>query len=226
MALLKAFCIVGLEHKAGLLGWTLQYQDTNAIKLSVGATAINKSVARVSEPTVYTGTSEIRSQGKTTTTAIVRTSPALIGLDVLAQGNSSSEAYVTLGNPAAGRVLATANNTSTTRAEVGHVIIGSDVRAHSINTAIAYVYNRPVVPLLGNNSITVAKGNDLDAIGICYFNSPGRFPPGIYLLTVRRYDRTGLVAMKMAKKSWIIDEATEQLVCGGYSDPSSAIRLV
>lgn len=73
--------------------------------------------------------------------------------------------------------------------------------------------------------VEVIQGNDLDLGGICQYNhSASQWPIGEYLLVAQRYSAYGNLT-KQATNKWLLISPSNNLSCGGYTDPLAKLYL-
>jgi hypothetical protein len=225
MARLYAKCTVPSTHLAGKLGWTLTYQDPNE-KHYERFSYTDQSNITTASLTVYSSSSQI--PGVSTHFNISTASSF--------QYINSSKGY----SFATQSGLALFNNINTVDTRIDNIYNGSlnkneataindsniyvSLESSVTNINVSHIKNRQYA-IVANNSKKVAIGNDSDIYSVCFFERPGLFPAGIYVLDIQRFSPDTGVPLKTNRNVWIIKTAQKELTCGTYLDIYNEINL-
>lgn len=225
MARLYAKCNVPPTHIAGKLGWTLTYQDPLE-KHYERYSYVDQSNITTATLTVYQYTDQI--PAVTTHTNISRASSfqyinsprgnsyaTQSGLGLFNDINTIDIRIDNLYNASVNSNNAVAKNNSS---------VYISLQSSTTNANISHITNRQY-SIVANNSKKIAIGNDSDIYSVCFFDRPGLFPAGIYVLDVQRFSPETSVPLKTNRNVWILKTAQKELTCGTYLDIYNEINL-
>ena len=71
----------------------------------------------------------------------------------------------------------------------------------------------------------VLDGNDAQTVGLCTYQHDGRWKPGTYELRAERYSPQSSILLSSDTQIWTLESSSNQLSCGGYSDPLPLLLL-